>query len=104
LNWGWMRYLGRISYSVYLYQQIVLHPAERFASGLPYAVQTVIAAGAVIAFASVSYWFIEQPFLRLKQRFQNGSALAGRMRAPQAEPLALPLVQKQPGVSTSSNE
>ena len=66
LNWGWVRYLGTISYSVYLYQQIVVGFAKKWAPSwlsLPAVLLAVIAA------ASASYWIVERPFLKLKKRF-----------------------------------
>jgi peptidoglycan/LPS O-acetylase OafA/YrhL len=66
VNWRWVRYLGTISYSVYLYQQIVIGPVRKLAPSwlsLPAVVLAVIAA------ASASYWIVERPFLRLKKRY-----------------------------------
>ena len=66
VNWRWMRYLGTISYSIYLYQQIVIGPVEKLIRSwlsLPAVVLAVIAA------ASASYWIVERPFLKLKKRF-----------------------------------
>lgn len=77
LNWRWMRYLGAISYSTYLYQQIVIHPMHKLTASVPWLALPVTIA-AVIAFASASYWIIEKPFLRLKDRFSSVSATAGQ--------------------------
>jgi peptidoglycan/LPS O-acetylase OafA/YrhL len=68
LNWAWVRYLGRISYSVYLYQQVTPSLAARvFAEGtLAFiALNTVL----VIVAATGSYYFVERPFLKWKNRF-----------------------------------
>ncbi|MGI8497951.1 MAG: acyltransferase family protein [Gemmatimonadaceae bacterium] len=67
-NWAWMRYLGKISYSVYLYQQLIVHPVTSIVRGSP-AIGALAAAGVTIVAASCSYHFIEQPFLRLRERF-----------------------------------
>lgn len=69
LNWGWMRYLGTISYSVYLYQQIVMGPITKRLGSWP-RLSVFVAILAVILAASASYWIVEQPFLRLKKRFE----------------------------------
>jgi peptidoglycan/LPS O-acetylase OafA/YrhL len=70
LNWGWMRYLGTISYSIYLYQQVVVGPAVKLAGRWPViALPTTLLV--VIGVASASYWVIERPFLRLKDRFER---------------------------------
>jgi len=71
LLWSWLDssiacYLGRISYSLYLYQQITLHPAKKILSGQPVLVQLVAAIVVTITVASGSYYLIERPFLKLK--------------------------------------
>lgn len=68
LNWRWMRYLGAISYSIYLYQQIVVGEMEKVARPWPWLRLPVIVAG-VIAAASFSYWVVERPALSLRGRF-----------------------------------
>lgn len=69
LNWNWMRYLGTISYSVYLYQQLLLEPVQKLLLRHP-AVALPAAILAVILAASASYWIVERPFLRLKKHFE----------------------------------
>jgi peptidoglycan/LPS O-acetylase OafA/YrhL len=72
--WGWLdwapiRYLGRISYSVYLYQQLTPNMIEKLLPPLsPIAMTATNAILATMA-ASVSYFAVERPFLRLKDRF-----------------------------------
>ena len=68
LNWGWFSYLGRISYSVYLYQQIVMGPIEKLTTRWPMLTMPAQIA-TVILLASASYKFVETPFLKLKKRF-----------------------------------
>jgi len=68
LNWAWVRYLGRISYSVYLYQQIVVGPAKTLLATAPAPVQLLGAITVIIALGSASYYLVERPFLRLKKR------------------------------------
>ncbi|HSR07194.1 MAG TPA: acyltransferase [Bryobacteraceae bacterium] len=70
LNWRWMRYLGTISYSVYLYQQIVLDPVGKRMAAWP-LLTLPVSILTVIAMASASYWIVERPFLRLKKRFES---------------------------------
>jgi peptidoglycan/LPS O-acetylase OafA/YrhL len=72
--WGWiqapiLRYLGRISYSVYLYHQLIPSAVTRFTSGAPSVVQLAIHCIEVTALASMSYFLVERPFLKLKGRF-----------------------------------
>lgn len=73
LNWGWIRYLGTISYSVYLYQQLVVDPVRKLTAGWP-AISLLATILAVMAMASASYWIVERPFLRLKARFETGGS------------------------------
>lgn len=69
LNWRWMRWLGTLSYSLYLYQQIAVRPAERIASRLPLVTRPLAVGAGVLICAIASYYIVEQPMLRLKERF-----------------------------------
>jgi peptidoglycan/LPS O-acetylase OafA/YrhL len=79
LNWRWVRYLGLISYSVYLYQQVVIEPVRAAFAAYPLPVQLAGAVGVVVLVAACSYHVIERPFLRLKERIATRSTGA---RAP----------------------
>ncbi len=70
--WRWLNaaplaFLGRLSYSIYLYQQVVVVFAT-----VPFphnkTLATLAAVVAVVAVAGLSYSFVELPFLRLKDR------------------------------------
>ena len=70
--WHWldhpaMVYLGKISYSLYLYHVLAMGIASRLA---PHQVGAKVMVSLVLCvlMASCSYWFIELPFLRLKHR------------------------------------
>lgn len=63
------RYLGRISYPLYLWQQLTLFTSKRLTDGLPVVVQLAFALAVTVAFASASYFIVEKPFLKLKSRF-----------------------------------
>jgi peptidoglycan/LPS O-acetylase OafA/YrhL len=73
-NWGWVRYLGRISYSVYLYQQLMVGVAKKILSQQHVAVQLAGTIAAVVLVASGSHYFVERPFLKLKERFKRTEA------------------------------
>ncbi|MCB1182871.1 acyltransferase [bacterium] len=64
------RYLGRISYPLYLWQQVVLFSVSRILT--PYPIPTVVrfalAVGATVVAATISWNLVEKPFLRLKSR------------------------------------
>ena len=71
LNWKWVAYLGTISYSTYLYQQIVPGPVMRTLDGQPVLFQVAVSCIVILTLASASYWFVERPFLRMKHRFET---------------------------------
>ena len=59
LNLRWLRHLGVISYSLYLWQQLfTVGNAVRFPLNLI----------AILVCAEASYWLIERPFLKLRNR------------------------------------
>jgi peptidoglycan/LPS O-acetylase OafA/YrhL len=64
-EWSWVCYLGRISYPLYLYQQITLYPVRTYLEG-PLLVKLICAISVTIFLASASYHVIERPFLKLK--------------------------------------
>ena len=66
-NWSWMRYLGRLSYSIYLYQQLLTYPImKRFEATPVLALAATVAV--IVIVAACSYHFVERPFLRLRDR------------------------------------
>jgi len=71
LNWGWVRYLGAISYSIYLYHPLAMGFGEKLFRKLPglAPLAPLGAVIAVIAVASASYWLLEQPLQKLRARF-----------------------------------
>jgi peptidoglycan/LPS O-acetylase OafA/YrhL len=94
LNWKWLVYLGRISYSTYLYQQITPALVKPLTSRLPMVPPIVITLPATILFASVSYFLIEKPFLGLKDRVGQRvpeSPAPGAPPPPPPPPVAKPV-------------
>ena len=69
LNWRWVSYLGRMSYSIYLYQQIAIDPAKKLLSTYAVPVQFAGVITTVLLSAYVSYHVIEKPFLKIKDRY-----------------------------------
>jgi peptidoglycan/LPS O-acetylase OafA/YrhL len=67
-NWAWIRYLGGLSYSIYLYQQLLTYPIMSRLGTSP-IVALVITVAVIIIAAACSYHFVERPFLRLRNRF-----------------------------------
>jgi peptidoglycan/LPS O-acetylase OafA/YrhL len=58
-------YLGRISYGLYMFHLTAIHVTK----ALPWPWQPLTAFLLTVAAAALSYRFLEQPFLRLKDRF-----------------------------------
>jgi peptidoglycan/LPS O-acetylase OafA/YrhL len=70
LDWSPTRYLGRVSYSAYLYHWIVDYALNARFQALPLPVRALAAVAGSNLCASISYYVIEKPFLRLKKRFE----------------------------------
>jgi peptidoglycan/LPS O-acetylase OafA/YrhL/2-polyprenyl-3-methyl-5-hydroxy-6-metoxy-1,4-benzoquinol methylase len=75
--WKWLehpkvRYIGLISYPMYLYHQWAIGVGQKL-TFLPDVAQFGIAALITVAAGAVSYHAIERPFLALKKRFEHGS-------------------------------
>jgi peptidoglycan/LPS O-acetylase OafA/YrhL len=80
-------YLGRISYGLYVFHMPVLTAFEPFTDLVRWVVRLPLAFGLTLAVAALSYRFLEQPFLRLKERFTyvrsappSGDAAGSRRR------------------------
>jgi peptidoglycan/LPS O-acetylase OafA/YrhL len=72
--WSWLdhralRFLGSISYPLYLYQQVTLHMVRDGLSMWPVVLQFAAACAFTVLVASCSYYVVERRFLRLKSRF-----------------------------------
>jgi len=61
-----VKFLGRISYSLYLYQQLTLHAVKNALGHYPVVIQLAGAILVTVIVASMSYYLIERPFLKLK--------------------------------------
>jgi len=74
LEWSPMRYLGKISYGLYIFHQPVIWFALKIEElGLDNSIAqplgTLIAFFGTLLIASISYHFMEKPLLNLKDRF-----------------------------------
>jgi peptidoglycan/LPS O-acetylase OafA/YrhL len=70
----WLRYLGKISYGLYVFHGIALYLAVHILGGYAHSLRQFIGYWCLsltltIAISAVSYRFFESPFLRLKERF-----------------------------------
>lgn len=78
LELPWLRYLGKISYGLYVYHFAVIWFTARiifdtFGQGLTYPqgvfIQAAVALPITVLVASASYYWLEKPLLSLKSRF-----------------------------------
>ncbi len=78
LSWPPAAFVGKISYGIYLYHMICQYVVwevltrniedwNRFAK---FGIRLSLFVGLSIGVASISYFLIERPFLRAKQRFR----------------------------------
>ncbi|MGI8495944.1 MAG: acyltransferase family protein [Pyrinomonadaceae bacterium] len=82
LEWRAVKYLGTISYSLYLYQQLTLYLTTKTLSNSPFIIQAICAIIVTIIAASLSYFIIEKPFLRLKNHdFEKTPMFLTRLKA-----------------------
>ena len=77
-----LRYIGTISYGLYLLHMLAMNATKRVRSEHDWGF-FFIALGISVAMATVSYWMFELPFLKLKHRFR-------RPEAPKADDHARP--------------
>lgn len=70
LNWPFVRYLGRISYSAYLYHWLADNALITRFAAWPLSLKALLALAGTTALASASYFLVERPFLNLKKRFE----------------------------------
>lgn len=66
-------YMGKISYALYLWHVVIAHSLGYFFT-LPVVNGAIVGTALAFLVAHLSYTYIEQPVLRLKQRYQNRPA------------------------------
>lgn len=69
LNWRVTSYLGRVSYSMFLYHGFCNDVAVRLLHGSPKILVVMVAIALATGAGSLSFYAIEMPFLRLKSKF-----------------------------------
>lgn len=96
LELKWLRWIGRLSYSLYLWQQLVLFRQARvplwLAEKFPLNVLTLL------VLAAVSYRFIEKPLIRLGHKLAPPSSPGREDSAPALNP---PEPFQQPNVAVA---
>jgi peptidoglycan/LPS O-acetylase OafA/YrhL len=78
LEMPWLRYLGKISYGMYVYHLPVIWFVERLSEqqiegGLPHWLRVIISLSVTILIATLSFYLLERPILNLKDRFFSWS-------------------------------
>ncbi len=81
LTWAPVRFVGTISYGIYLLHMLVVGLVRRALPGAGFRVQWPLALLGSILLASLSFRYFERWFLQLKERF-SPDALAGVQRSP----------------------
>jgi peptidoglycan/LPS O-acetylase OafA/YrhL len=76
LNIGWVRFVGALTYALYLVHFIVLSAVGQWLGGLHPFSQGALSMGISLGLAYLMYRLIEVPIVRLRKRFGRQSPLA----------------------------
>ncbi|MCU0546663.1 MAG: acyltransferase [Oscillatoriaceae cyanobacterium Prado104] len=74
LNWGWMRFIGLLSYSLYLIHDTVIQGIHYYLPQIPGVVQGVASLLISFILSYAIYRYIEQPCARLRKQFSSQSS------------------------------
>jgi peptidoglycan/LPS O-acetylase OafA/YrhL len=83
---GFCIYLGRISYSVYLFHIMLILLLRPTLQHLPLLVQLGIYVAGCAIFCSIFYQYFEKPILAARPKFKPGRSPVLAALAPQARP------------------
>ncbi len=92
-----VRYIGTISYGLYLLHMLAMNATKRVRSQHDWLF-FVIALVISIAMATVSYWMYEQPFLKLKNRFRKPELPKADDHAEPTSPIVPQPVVREPSL------
>jgi len=73
LNWRWVRHLGVLSYSIYIWQQMFCDansPVFGLGGVLPVRCQVWMWIPVTLLVAHLSYYLLEKPFFSLREKFR----------------------------------
>ncbi|MFL5345520.1 MAG: acyltransferase family protein [Hyalangium sp.] len=85
-----IRYVGMISYGVYLMHMIALNLVRRAAPGQGFAVNFPLTLALSVLMAGLSYRYFESRFLRLKEKLAAGPSQPKASPAPSPAPASSP--------------
>lgn len=71
LNWGWMRFIGLLSYSLYLVHDTVIHITYRYLPQIPAPLQGAIGLLISLILSYAIYRYIERPCAQLRKHFSS---------------------------------
>ena len=90
---GWLRAIGRVSYGLYLWHFPIFYVVARYAMDLDLVPRLIVAYGMTTVFTLASWFVIERPVLRWKDRIkprarqaQHGSSGASHSSRTGATP------------------
>lgn len=89
LNWGWMRFLGLLSYSLYLLHPTVLYGLYQW-THWPVPVQGVVGLAVSLALAALIYRYVEKPCAGLRRRLSQAGGSRAVPPSPAPDAAALP--------------
>jgi peptidoglycan/LPS O-acetylase OafA/YrhL len=69
-----LRYIGKISYGIYLYHWPIFILGEKWKPNNSHHIYAIGLIALIFAAAALSYEFVEKPFLRLKDRHAPAKA------------------------------
>jgi len=73
LNWRWVRFLGILSYSLYLIHLNVLEVLPKAGLGLPRGINAAVALTISLVLSLAMYRLVELPCARLRKRFSRAA-------------------------------
>jgi peptidoglycan/LPS O-acetylase OafA/YrhL len=74
LNWNWMRFIGLLSYSLYLVHHMVIRNVYFYLPQISVALQGAISMLISLILAYAMYRYIELPFGKLRKQFSSSSS------------------------------
>jgi len=74
LNWSWMRFIGLLSYSLYLVHDTVIHAVALYLPQISVVLQGVISMLICFILAYAMYRYIELPCGKLRKHFSSSSS------------------------------